>query len=119
MIREKEVEQRLIAAVRKSGGLCLKFVSPGWSGAPDRICLFPGGRVIFVEVKRPGERARALQMRRKEQLERRGFDSVVVDSKEAVEDLMRSVGVWGGDPLRKEDGGDPSCGGDNEETSSC
>jgi len=119
MIREKEVEQRLIAAVRKSGGLCLKFVSPGWSGAPDRICLFPGGRVLFVEVKRPGNKPRALQMRRKEQLERRGFDSVVVDSKEAVDDLMRSVGVWGGDPLRKEDRADPSCGGDNEETPSC
>jgi len=119
MIREKEVEQRLIAAVRKSGGLCLKFVSPGWSGAPDRICLFPGGRVLFVEVKRPGNKPRALQMRRKEQLERRGFDSVVVDSKEVVDDLMRSVGVWGGDPLRKEDGADPGGGGDNEEMPSC
>ena len=116
---EKEVEQHLIAAVRKSGGLCLKFVSPGWAGAPDRICLFPGGRVIFVEVKRPNNKPRALQMRRKEQLERKGFRTEVVDSYEAVDDLMRSVGVWGRDPLRKEDRADPGGGGDNEETPSC
>ena len=131
MIREKEVEHHLIAAVRKRGGLCLKFVSPGWAGAPDRIVLFPGGRVIFVEVKRPGERARALQMRRKAQLERRGFDSVVVDSKEAVDDLLLSFDrnplrkegyklcKESANPLRKEDGGDPGGEGDNGEVPPC
>ena len=34
-MREKVVEQRLVRAVRRFGGLALKFVSPGWSGAPD------------------------------------------------------------------------------------
>ena len=35
---ERDVERTLIRAVRKGGGLCLKFVSPGWAGAPDRLC---------------------------------------------------------------------------------
>lgn len=79
-MREKEVEKYLIRAVRKTGGLCLKFISPGWSGAPDRICLWPGGRIAFVEVKRPGERLRPLQERRAEELRELGFNVCVVDS---------------------------------------
>ena len=41
-MREKVVEQRLIKAVRQSGGLALKLISPGFNGVPDRLLLFPG-----------------------------------------------------------------------------
>lgn len=50
---EKDIEKRLCATVARHGGLCLKWVCPGWSGVPDRIVLLPGGRVVFVELKRP------------------------------------------------------------------
>ena len=50
---EKDIEQKLRKTVEKHGGLCLKWVCPGWSGVPDRIILLPGGCVIFVETKRP------------------------------------------------------------------
>ena len=50
---EKEIEQKLRRLVTKRGGLCLKWVCPGWSGVPDRIILMPGARVYFVELKRP------------------------------------------------------------------
>jgi hypothetical protein len=51
---EKEIERKLKNLVEgKLGGLCLKWVCPGWRGVPDRILLFPGGRVYFVELKRP------------------------------------------------------------------
>lgn len=50
---EKEIEQSLVRLVRNHGGMCLKWVCPGWAGVPDRIILMPGGRVIFVELKRP------------------------------------------------------------------
>ena len=39
---------------RACGGKAYKFVSPGNPGVPDRICVFPGGAVVFVELKRPG-----------------------------------------------------------------
>lgn len=60
---EKEIEQKLKRVVEERlGGLCLKWVCPGWSGVPDRILLFPGGRVYFVELKRPkGGKVGALQ----------------------------------------------------------
>lgn len=50
---EKDIEQALRKKVEGYGGHCLKWVCPGWAGVPDRIVLLPGGRVIFVELKRP------------------------------------------------------------------
>ena len=50
---ERDIERSLINMVRIHGGMCLKWVCPGWAGVPDRIILMPGGRVIFVELKRP------------------------------------------------------------------
>ncbi len=50
---EKEIEAKLVDVVNRYGGLCLKWVCPGWAGVPDRIVLLPGGKVIFVELKRP------------------------------------------------------------------
>ena len=50
---EKDIEQKLRKMIERHGGLCLKWVCPGWLGVPDRICLLPGGAVIFVELKRP------------------------------------------------------------------
>ena len=89
-MREKEVEQALIAAVRKRGGLCLKFISPGWSGAPDRLVLFPGGKITFVELKAPGRKPRPLQVRRASQLRKLGFQVDIIDSKE-------KAAAYGGD----------------------
>jgi hypothetical protein len=50
---EKEIENKLRLLVARHKGLCLKWVCPGWSGVPDRIVLLPGGRLVFVETKRP------------------------------------------------------------------
>jgi hypothetical protein len=92
MIRERDVESSLIREIRKQDGLCLKFVSPGWDGAPDRICLWEGGRIAFVEVKRPGAKPRPLQVRRAEQLRSLGFTVAVIDSPEEAERFAKSGG---------------------------
>lgn len=57
-MREKTVEAALRKAVEDEGGLCLKWVCPGHTGVPDRIILFPGGVIAFVELKRPGRRSK-------------------------------------------------------------
>lgn len=52
-MQEKQIEKKLIEAVRKVGGRCHKFNSQSNNGMPDRICIFPNGELIFVETKRP------------------------------------------------------------------
>ena len=90
-MKESAVEKKLKSEVEKAGGLCLKFISPGWAGAPDRIVIFPNGQLTFVELKAPGEKPRKLQVYRKEQLEEMKQQVVVIDSMESVEQFMWEV----------------------------
>ena len=59
---EKSLERELAQGIRRLGGLCLKFETPGYTGVPDRIILLPGGRVRFAETKQPGKKERARQV---------------------------------------------------------
>ena len=73
-VLEKEIEEKLIKMVKSYGGKCPKWVSPGWAGVPDRLVLLPGGRIIFVETKKPkGSRVAALQKKWREWLHELGF----------------------------------------------
>ena len=90
-MNEKTIERKLVDMARKAGGLAVKFVSPGFDGVPDRIVLFPGGRVGFVELKSPGKRMRPLQVRRKKQLEGLGFMVFCVDAVEQIEEVLNAI----------------------------
>ena len=90
-MRERDIERKLIQAVRQTGGLALKFVSPGFNGVPDRLLLFMGGKVAFAEVKAPGEKPRPLQVHRMEQLRGLGFRVYVVDSEEKIGETLNEI----------------------------
>ena len=79
-MREKVIERKLKEVVCQSGGLALKFVSPGLDGVPDRLLLFHRGQMAFCEVKAPGKKPRPLQERRIAQLRALGFRVYVVES---------------------------------------
>ena len=70
---EKEIERHLRDGVRNLGGLCLKFISPGFTGVPDRIILLPGGAMAFAELKRPGQTERQRQSFVQHRLRKMGF----------------------------------------------
>ena len=90
-MREKQIEQRLVKAVKARGGLCPKLVSPGTDGMPDRMVLLPKGRIGFVEVKAPGKKPRPLQQRRHEQLRDLGFTVSVLDDPEQIPEILDKV----------------------------
>ena len=86
---EKDIERHLRDGVRALGGLCLKFVTPGFTGVPDRIILLKGGVVAFVETKRPGQRERQRQAFVQRILQRLGFPVFSsVDSWQKVDDVL-------------------------------
>ena len=96
-MRERQIEQRLVAAVRKRHGLCPKWVSPGLDGVPDRIVLLPKGRMAFVEVKAPGKKPRPLQTARHEMLRRLGFRVYVLDDPGQIGGMLDEISKMEGD----------------------
>ena len=90
-MREKVIEDKLKKAVKEKGGFCLKFVSPGFDGVPDRIILMPGGIMAFVELKAPGKKLRPLQERRKRQLESLGFSVFCIDNTECIGGVLDEI----------------------------
>ena len=90
-MREKEIEKKLTQAVKSMGGICPKFVSPGFDGMPDRIVLLPKGHMAFVEVKAPGEKPRPLQMARYRLLQRLGFRVYVLDDPHQIGGILDEI----------------------------
>lgn len=58
---EKEIEKFLVKEIKKLGGLCYKWVSPGNAGVPDRIVLLPNRPAMFVELKTDSGKLSRLQ----------------------------------------------------------
>lgn len=88
---ERNVERLLKQRVEDAipGAKCLKFVSPGYTGVPDRIILLPGGAVVFAELKRPGEQPRQRQVFVQSQFRKLGFKVAgCVDSPETVNQVV-------------------------------
>jgi hypothetical protein len=54
---ESNLEERCRDHIRTLGGELRKFKSPGANGVPDRILLLPGGKIVFVELKRTAKSA--------------------------------------------------------------
>lgn len=90
-MREKEIEQKLVTEVKRMGGICPKFVSPGFDGMPDRIILLPKGKLAFVEVKTPGEKPRPLQLARHKMIRYLGFKVYVLDDEGQIGVIINDI----------------------------
>ena len=75
---EKDIEIMMRKNVERQGGKFLKFISPGNGGVPDRIAIFPGGEIWFVELKTEHGQIRPLQRKWKSILEKLGCNSVII-----------------------------------------
>jgi hypothetical protein len=84
-MREKQIEMALVYRVKELGGLCEKFVSPGRRSVPDRIVTLPGGRIIFVELKAPGNEPTETQRRDHERRRALGCEVRVIDNTDDVD----------------------------------
>jgi hypothetical protein len=82
VILEKDVEKALVRRVKALGGLCEKFTSPGRRSVPDRLVTMPDGKIIFVELKRPGSKPTEAQQKDHERRRSMGCDVRVIDNME-------------------------------------
>lgn len=87
---ERDIEDSLKTKIEKSGGICLKFVSPSTRGVPDRIVIYKGV-TAFVEVKRPLGMPRPLQEAWHRKLKGHGALVSVLSTFEEVDNFVRRI----------------------------
>ena len=87
---ESAVETELVMRVRAIGGICEKVTVIGRRGFFDRLVVLPGGRVVFVECKRPkGGRISAHQIERHRRYKALGAVVAVVLNSADIDRLLR------------------------------
>ena len=59
---EKLVERKLVELTKINNGMCIKLLCNHILGLPDRLCLYPGGKLAFVELKTTGEKPKLIQI---------------------------------------------------------
>lgn len=90
---EKQLERSLKNTVENvMGGLCLKLLSQHMTGLPDRLCLIPGGKAFFVEVKTTGKKPRKVQEFVHGKLRSLGFRVYVLDSSPVLHTILTDYG---------------------------
>ena len=88
-MRERDIEKKLVTAVRKMGGEAFKWTSPGNDGVPDRIVMLPGGRLIFVELKADRGRLEPIQKVQIRRIQKLGQEVYVVRGMDGLEEFLR------------------------------
>ncbi len=89
-VSEAQVEAHLTKRVKERGGIAYKFTSPQRRSVPDRMCVMPGGKIVFVELKRPGAKPTEQQAREHQRLRELGASVLVLDSKLSVDHYFDS-----------------------------
>lgn len=88
---EKLIEKKLTLEVKNVGGMSIKLIPLHLIGLPDRLLLFPGAKVIFVETKTTGDKPRLIQIKVMDKIRALGFDVRVIDSTAGILKLINDV----------------------------
>jgi|SRR5215217_266568 len=90
-MREKTLEAKLRKQIKLRKGLALKWVSPGFTGVPDRIVIMPGGLVYLVEMKCKKGTLSPRQQVVIPQLQKLGLDVRVIDDDIKLKEFLTEV----------------------------
>ena len=87
------MEQYLTDGLEKLGIPCLKFNPDHKVGMPDRLCLLPDQRVVWVELKTDGGKLALVQRLRHKELAEHGQVVRVVWNKADADNLIAELGM--------------------------
>lgn len=93
--KEAAIEGYLCTQVGLQGGITRKVVYQGRKGSPDRWCIFPGGQILMVETKRPGETPEPLQIHEMEILRKLGCFVAWTDTTAGVDAILADFNACG------------------------
>jgi hypothetical protein len=88
MTRESDIEKYLVKRVKDVGGQIRKAQWVGHVGAPDRRVMLPNRMPIWIELKAPGKKPEPHQVREHNRMRKLGELVEVIDSYEAVDNLL-------------------------------
>lgn len=88
---EKVIERKLVELVKLNGGMCIKLLCDQLIGLPDRMCLFPGHKIVFVELKTTGRKPKRIQTYMHNKLRALGFRVEVIDTVESVINFVDDI----------------------------
>nr|DAY79777.1 MAG TPA: Nuclease [Caudoviricetes sp.] len=88
---EKVIERKLVELVKLNGGMCIKLLCDQLIGLPDRMCLFPGHKIVFVELKTTGRKPKRIQAYIHNKLRALGFRVEVIDTVESVINFVDDI----------------------------
>jgi Holliday junction resolvase len=83
---EQIIQMQIMAHLRREGWYVNKLISTSLKGVPDLIC-HRNGQTVYLEVKRPGGKVRAVQYYRMDELRKYRIKSFVVHSLDEVKAL--------------------------------
>lgn len=94
MGQEIKIETKLKEIVeKKEKGLCIKLLPWVFTGLPDRMCLFPGGIIVFVETKSPGKDLSPRQRWVRDKFVSLGFDYFKLDCVADIPKIINHVNL--------------------------
>lgn len=86
---EKVLERSLKKHIEKElGGFCLKLLSQHITGLPDRLCLIPGGRLFFAEIKTTKKKATRIQLYLHRKIRNLGFRVEIIETTEQIKKII-------------------------------
>ena len=85
---EKLLERKLKKQIEDLDGLCIKLLSTHFTGLPDRMCLLPGGKIFFVELKTTAQKPKAIQLLIHNRLRKLGFNVYIINSSKQITSVL-------------------------------
>jgi len=91
IVREIDIENKFVRMAKEIGCKTRKLNGMGYKSWPDRLILCPGGAVVFIEFKKPGEGLRPAQGELHSEVHQIGHTWYTCDDADNAMEIVRNA----------------------------